>query len=1177
MHPLWPELLKHLFTTRSEDLRPWLFALSLADQQALWKQHKPDLAALRKACQFSASAGVFREEKGEGLGFGRFLPRYPTLAPFRADLPSDNVAAWITAERVNICLAEDLYPFYLNLETVWAALGDAKSVALLAKFKDQAPQPRWEILWTEKGDARADAPEGVLYSLTQTLGLRGETWGPEFLMQAFANHAELYGHGQFYRAVICATQTWPEQDWVPYLAKALALEIVHYKDRLADIPLTYLFAALAWEAPSTPAFRSMGPAVITYTEVVTYLSVQAQSDLKVRQTLLELTLERLQHHTRPAQNQPWIKLWNQLTPSLSELGGQFEALLMLVNASAPNALQLALQELKRLAAEAIVQPHIKELLSLLALNLVHPTQKIAKDSLALMRLIDKHHPSQDSLLPILIPYLLTPHMAVRQEILKGFKGQTLPPSAQDILRDLLASGQLNPLEQENLAVWVVDPPVAVLTVSQDAPEPTPAFDIAQFPSHRQSWAKQLIQALEGGVLEPLLPTLDVWQTLPDLQPLPNAEELQHFFVSHARGQVSELDFEIALISVLQVPAPTDRARAEKYLDPLLKIVSKMDRPEATQNWNIPWHNGLLALLAQGWLEPGKQITIQTPEIDAFLQQPFLKPLFDQVTRTLALLAVGASARLSQPDNVGGWIFPERLLQRLVQLPPEAITASEVEDALYALAPVVISASAWADLFPHLSRYTPLVQQALTVALAPETEAEATAAQWIKTLQQDPPQQFLLQAEHGGASAPETSADQGLQLLCAALAHRQLLPYWHPWPCLQTLPIEQLQCDLGMDYGALHMAMFAQTAALQELDENASDEAFLEALMAFVPQPSEVKPEPPARRIKPLAELSPELKALCQQCLIAASGLESPPPDSIIRALEHARFQVMTPHYRRLMPLLLWVQPKTWIAIDTSRMGLDGLIPLLWPCPGNAQRLFEVGVVQVARMQGRFGGMTRQQVNQLWQAYYQAGGTGEPPQISWHEMIPNLDKQDINLSLLSMGLLPWVPLQSALDVLLEVLTSKHSQHRERIIAVLDTGLRDGRLTPDRVAKGLAELLLTVSKGFSYVQDALTGWSNRDPLGELLVLLALEQFFARLHPGINGKVLSALLDQAHGLCRTLGRGISAPEARTALTTLAEAKKKTVARDKAKLLLALPQVSVPLMQSVIHRLVAAVALVY
>ncbi len=1164
MHPLWPELLQHLFHTRSETLRPWLWAIPAAERHSLWKQHKADLTALRKACQFSATAGIYHEEKGEDWSISRFTPRYPTLAPLRETLPIDRVADWITTEKVNICLAEDLYPFYVNLETTWAALADAKSAASLAKFKEQAPRPRWVTLQDDLGRPRPDAPESVLYSITQMLVLRDEPWVLALVQQAFDNYADLYGQGLCYAAVTAAAEHWPEHDWLPCFAKALVLEIAHYKGRLATLPLAHVLATLAWEPPAIPAFRRMGPAIITYAEVGAYLLQQAQAPA-TRAAVIDLILERLLQQGRPAQNQPWIKLWNQLEPTQNELAERWEIWLTLVNSPVPNALQLALQALKHLVTLADAA-QAEALAPLLALNLSHPTQKIAKDSLVLLRAWHKAFPHLN-VAPLLLPQLLTPHATVRQEMLKLFKGASLPDSAQTVLQDLLASGQLSPLEQEQLSQWVeVAPSPPVVPAAAPLP-PADLTELSAVPEARRAWAESLQQALNGSTPSPLPPAPTAWAALPPFEPFPEPQALLDFCVAHARGPIRALDFERALISVLQLPTPADGVAARKYLDPLLKLLDKIDNPEALRSWNLPWHNACLAFLAQGWLTPGYVPVLHTPEVRDLFAQPWLATWLNKVVETLALRNLGVRVRLSQPDNLGGWIATAHFCQRLEQLPAAAVTVAELEQALYALAPEPRPEACWQQMMPLLPRYQPLLQQALTVALAPVAQAEAAAASWIQSLAADPPQGLLLVAEHGGVTFPDRPADHSLQLLCAALASRQVTPDWKPWPCLAALPIGQLRCDLGYDYTALSAQMQAQTEALQALGEEASEEDVLQALSPFTVPVG--RSEPPPRRVQALSEWAPAMLTLCQQGLTASLALEAPPTDALVRALEYARFQVTLPHYRRLQPLLLWLQPKAWLAVDPAQHGLEGLVPLLWPCPGNAQTLFEVGVMHVARIQGRFGGMTRQEATRLWQAYYQGQGDVAPPDITWTEIIPSLDKQDFSLILLSLGLLPWIALAPALEVLLEVLTSKHAEHRERILALLDTGLRDGRMTPEQVVTGLADLLLSVSKGFSAVQDALTGWSNRDPLAELLVLAALERYFARLHPGLNAKVLSALLDQAHGLCRALGRGISDPEARTALTTLAETKKKTVGRDKAKLLLALPEGSENLKTGVLQRL--------
>lgn len=1176
MHSRWTALLESLFTIRSEALRERLQSWSAAEREALFKTHKKDLQALRQACFFRPP----RPGEEDSADYNCLNPRYPRISTLYSELQPhlSQLADWLKQTRISVWSATDAYNLFLNIDTCLALLCDARSAAQLSKRLSEMPHAQHERIWHETRQGmtrRSDAPEPWIYSLTQALLWRQEAWADaqlEHVFEQMNQHAE----GGFYAAVCEALQQRPTQAlWSAYLGKALNLEIWIYREQLKQLPEAHLEALLSWVAPDTPELRHLEP--LDYTEVQTHIQQRAQ-DPAWRRRLLGLILQRLQAHTRPARNVPWIQLWQSLVPQPDELLPHQSSLLSLAHAPQSNALQLSLQVLKAWlkARQPLAQPEAWR--SMLLHHLQHPVQKVAKESLTLLKQWLKQYPEHETVIVEgLSQQLLTPHTAVREQLYRWLQQQSLSETAQANLTLLAADPALPPLEREkllqtfpHLQAAAVDAlvPLSELPLQTEAASPSPEALIG-LPSWQKPWLEALqATLLSGAELQPQQPEL-VRFRLADPLPVPvDTQALLACFLSQASGPVSPVQLEGLMQAVLKLPVPDDRERARQSLDPLLKLLPRIDSPKAHAQWSNPWRNTLVALLAWGWLEAGQLYPFELKASQEVLLSPNFNPQAGQVLATLQALRAGAPARLSQPDSLSGWIAPDSLLHRLTTLPSDCMTVAELEQTLYALAP--FSPMDWLALEPLLQPLPLVFQQALRVACAPEAQAEAAAADWLNAFASQPPQAVFLSAGWDRPPFQSQPVDRDFQLFVAALAARQNRLDYQVWSILQPLPLQHLRCDLGVDYGQIDalLAPLGQWDALNDemATEDLSDEALVELLNAFQTQSEGLLAQMPQehqeyqRKLLPLREMPEGFQALVQQALVDPQPLQAPLSPRLMAA-SPAAFQLDLQHYRNLYPYLLNLQnTPQWLPLPAMPRHWSELTPWIWPHPGQVQRLFMAALINVGEAWGQFGGLTWQAYNTLMDIYYRqkAEDPNTPrPEVSWQEIAPRMDKNDLNLALLVLGQLPWVPLAEVLHLLIQPLTSKHAAQRAVVLGVLESGLADGRLLPQQVAQALASLLGVTRKGFRYLQLALQDLQHADAFGEYLVLQTLELYFARLGPEQikAASVLSALLDQAYSLCQNLQRGLESPLARAALQDLAESKKKSVSRDKARLLLALP----------------------
>ncbi|MBF2054627.1 MAG: hypothetical protein IGS03_14370 [Candidatus Sericytochromatia bacterium] len=803
MHSFWPELLEDLFTTRSEALRERLQGWSAAEREALFKAHKKELQALRQTCFYRAP------RPGEAME-NPLNPRYPSTARLYADLQShlEDLASWLKTERISVWVARGSYALLLNLDTCWALLCDERSATLLLKNLNDAPHADHEKIWDDRGrrmTRKADAPEAWLFSLTRALLWRQRAWADGLLDQLFAQWNQ-HSDGEFYQAVcevLRQRHNAAAIDWEQYLGKALNLEIWLYSEHLDALPEAHFEALLRWVPPETLELRHLE--ALDYEQVRAKAQAMAQEPA-ARARLLALIIERLQTHTRPARNVPWIKLWQSLTPQPEELLVHQTTLLSLAHAPQSNALQLGLQVLKAWlkARQPLAQPEAWR--SMLLHHLQHPVQKVAKESLALLRLWLKQYPAHETVIVEgLSQQLLTPHKAVREQLYQWLQKQTLSETAQAHLALLATDPALPPLEREKLlqAFPHLQAAAEVLALQLDLPvqaevtvPPPQAFK--GLTPWQQPWAEALqATLLRGADLQTQQPERAHFCLLEPLPVPEDTEDLLECFLSQASGPVSPVQLEGLMQAVLKLPVPEDRERTRQYLDPLLKLLPRIDNPKAHAQWSNPWRNALVALLAWGWLEAGQLYPFNLKASQEVLLSPNFNPQAEQVLATLQALRAGAPARLSQPDSLSGWIATESLLQRLKTLPSDGLTMDELEQALYALAP--FPAADWPALASLLQALPTVFQRALCLACAPEAQAEAAAADWLKTFAKQPPTEVFLSAGWDRPRFESQPVDQDFQLFVAALAARQNRPDYRVWAVLQPLPLQQLRCDLGIDY------------------------------------------------------------------------------------------------------------------------------------------------------------------------------------------------------------------------------------------------------------------------------------------------------------------------------------------------------------------------------------------
>lgn len=161
-------------------------------------------------------------------------------------------------------------------------------------------------------------------------------------------------------------------------------------------------------------------------------------------------------------------------------------------------------------------------------------------------------------------------------------------------------------------------------------------------------------------------------------------------------------------------------------------------------------------------------------------------------------------------------------------------------------------------------------------------------------------------------------------------------------------------------------------------------------------------------------------------------------------------------------------------------------------------------------------------------------------------------RDVTLSLLAQGKPPHVDIRPHLDRVARGLLATHTAQREGCVDVLAQGLRDGRVTPSDLAGALAGQIRVTEQGFAQLDQALASLGATGEAGRATVLLALEQIIGNGVAEFSPRKLSLVLDRLAGILDETRRAVHDPAARRELEQLAAARKKSVARDKARLLI-------------------------
>ena len=753
---LFQTLLRELFQGREQALRSLLQPLTAQQRKALFGQFDELFKVLRRACRYEQDARptklsqLYEAIRNDPVAFLR--DEATTLAAPGAlhnvqIFQQRPLGALVNPRSSRQHSYDTLMEFYSRLQLLQAGLAGKSGVAGAFKSTSGLPVPT----------------QGFMLNAGRILLDRPEPWVPDVLARMFENlhrWARFAGGDQgVARLMSEARQQHPE--WADTLAPWLGAAMRRdgfFTRSLHGFDAAMILAGLEYE----PSEQESVFEPLMDPKIVKALQRRMSDGSLPRADLIALTLRKLQGPLRPSIAKCWIEWFEQLALTDAEIRDRAGEFITLLNAPAPAASKLAF---------AIVEQHFledaertDERVGALGYGLQNPLQVLAKAALRLLRKQVKSHPERAaSALNAVVNGLGSPHAALRADLLRWL-GTFQPQQFDETTLTQLQSvaGTLPPAELTPIVHLLAERPAAPTDVGGEADLDPRSELLAQVAVIRQraeadaadSLLQRRLAFLEGylatGQCSEFAATVpdhsSAWSP-PDFALHETAEALALDIARTQRRVFTQGDYERIFAGILRFAQAAHTERVGAILAPVLEKLEVWQ--QGSPNGAGWWGRGaeLSALfLARAWRgEPppdfpkdslgGQLLDIQF--------KPALRRRLKQVS---ALLAAGHDTLLSTPTHGAGWLTPPVFADRLNALPPHLLDAEELGAALYRLPALPEQrVAAWDRLAPAIARLDALFADALTLALAPDAEAEPALDRWLRRCEQHPPTEPVIHA------------------------------------------------------------------------------------------------------------------------------------------------------------------------------------------------------------------------------------------------------------------------------------------------------------------------------------------------------------------------------------------------------------------------------------------------
>ncbi len=1074
---LFQTLLRELFQGSEQALRSLLQPLAARQRKALFEQFTDLFKVLHRACRYEQDARptklsqLYEAIRDDPVAFLR--DQATTLAAPGAlhnvqIFQQRPLGALVNPRGLRQHSYDTLMEFYSRLQLLQAGLAGKSGVAGAFKSTSGLPAPT----------------QGFMLNAGRILLDRPEPWVPEVLARVFENlHRWLrFGGGNqgVARLMLEVRQQHPE--WADTLAPWLGMAMRRdgfFNRSLGGFDAAMILAGLEYE----PSEQESVFEPLMDPKIVKALLRRMSDGSLPRADLIALTLRKLQGPLRPSIAKCWIEWFEQLALTDAEIRNRTGEFITLLNAPAPAASKLAF---------AIVEQHFledaertDERVGALGYGLQNPVQVLAKAALRLLKKQVKSHPERAaSALNAVVNGLGSPHAALRADLLRWLGtfqpqqfdettltqlqsvAETLPPAELTPIVHLLAERPAAPTDLVGEAD--LDPRSELLAQVKMIRRRAEADAADSLLQRRLAFLEGYLATSQCSELAATVPDHSSAWSPPDFTLHETAEALALDIARTQRRVFTQADYERIFAGILRFAQAAYAERVGAILAPVL------DRLEAWRQGSLDsgvWNRAaelpalFLARVWRGEPPPDFPKDSQGGQLLDIQFKPTLRRRLKQVS---GLLAAGHETLLSTPTHAAGWLTPPVFADRLNALPPHLLDAEELGAALYRLPALPAQrAVAWDRLVPAIARLDALFADALTLALAPDAEAEPALDRWLRRCEQHPPTEPVIHALSNGFAGAGLVDAFRIKILR------------HDPDAAENVAFRLFNAALRCRFGLNDAGIAGRAPRL--LERLSATRGWLGKMLH-----------------------GPELNSAVLSELLFAP---SPVTDRLAEQLYSvfASYLGQDTSYPFLWPYLL---------ADTRYFATPDLVAgRSFQFPPLAQRLFEAGLCR----QG------------CKQDYY----------------------RDLTLSLLAQGKSSQVEIRPHLERLARGLLATQPAQRETTVDVLLQGLRDGRVTPADIAGTLAGQIRATEQGFAQLDQALASLSATGEAGRAVVALALEQAVGGGVEAFSPRKLSLVLDRLAGLLEETRRTVHDPATRRELEQLAAAKKKSVARDKASVL--------------------------
>ncbi len=743
---LFQSLLNELFQGHSDRLRTLLQSLTATERKTLFNDFAELLKALQRACCYQQEAKPVT------------LPDlYQAIRPDPAAFLRDQAATQTAPGTLNNAHSmgpnyQRLMNFYSRLQLLHIGLAGKGGVGGAFKASSNFPIPTEHFI-LRAGRILLDRPE---------------PWVLEILLRLFAEFQRWmrFSGGNNGVAILMMEVRQLHPDWSDalnlYLGKAMRWDGFFHRS-LKRYDSAMILAGLEYESPT----QDSGIEPLMDPEIVKSL-VRGMNDGSLpRSDLVDLTLRKLQGPLRPTIAKCWIDLFNTLALTDDEVQRYADGFISLINAPAPAASKLAFEMVEKHFLQDAAKTD--ELVGALGYALLNPVQVLAKSALRLLKKQCKANPEFTApILNAVIAGLSSPHAMLRADFLRwlgAFKAHDYPEEALRQLQDMatvLPAAELAPIIHL-LGESPTEPATSGVTAAD------PCADLQEWVAIIRQRCKDhpsdsllgkrlafLEKYLATGQLDDLNPTITDHSSAlisPDFYLHETAEALAIDIARTKQRIFSQADYDRILMGILRFAKADQSGRISAILAPVRERLEFWRQPP--ENGSPGWGQTAelpALLLAEVW-RTARQVEFPKDSRGyQLLDMQFRPAMQRRLKHLLNLIAASCDTLLSVPTHAAGWLLPTVFAERCHALPPHLLDPEELSVALYRLPALPEQrAKAWEMLAPRLAQLDPLFADALTVALAPDTEADLIINRLLRRFEQQPPTEPLFYALFGDFS------------------------------------------------------------------------------------------------------------------------------------------------------------------------------------------------------------------------------------------------------------------------------------------------------------------------------------------------------------------------------------------------------------------------------------------